>query len=74
MMNRSAFNVLKNAGKYLILSRSIPEELRVSQVTPELCRKNAGVYAVAIIAMANAEVCGTSAPWMRNLRETLRNV
>lgn len=67
-MARSGFNVLRNAGRYLMVSRSIPD-LRVSEITSEHCRKYPDTWALAIIAVLNAEICGSTAPWVRELRD-----
>ena len=72
-MARSAFNILKNAGRYLMLARSIPD-MNVSQITPEACRKNPDLWALAIICLLNAEAVGASALWIRELRARLQGI
>jgi hypothetical protein len=53
-MSRSGYNLMRSAGKYLMLSRSVPD-LRVSDLSIAVLRGNPDLEAVAWIAVLNAE-------------------
>jgi hypothetical protein len=69
-MARSGYNLLGSAGRYLMLSRSIPD-LRVSDLTTAVLRGNPDFHAIAVVIVLNAEICGSTAPWVRELRDRL---
>jgi hypothetical protein len=73
-MSRSAFNLLRNAGRYLLISRGFDLDLRVNRCSIEMLRQSPDLAALCWIAVLQVESCSGVIPaWARDLRFRLEH-
>jgi hypothetical protein len=73
-MSRSAFNLLRNAGRYLLISRGFHPDQGVTHCSIEMLRQSPDLAALCWIAVLQVESCSGVIPlWARDLRFRLEH-